>query len=48
MHGGTMPLTRKGRKLKHIFEIEYGKKRGDNIFYAYEHKHKGLVRGKRR
>ena len=32
-------LTKKGRKLKGIFEKEYGKKRGDKIFYAYENKH---------
>jgi len=29
-----MPL-----KLKHIFEKEYGKKKGDRIFYAWEAKH---------
>lgn len=27
-------------KLKKIFEKEYGKKRGDKIFYAWENKHK--------
>jgi len=27
-------------KLKHIFEKEYGKKKGDRIFYAWENKHK--------
>lgn len=32
-------LTKKGRKLKGEFEAEYGKKRGDKLFYAYEHKH---------
>lgn len=37
-----MPLSTKGEKLKKIFEKEYGKKKGDRIFYAYEHKHKGL------
>jgi len=26
-------------KLKHIFEREYGKQKGDRIFYAYEAKH---------
>ena len=39
-----MPLTKKGRKLKKIFEKEYqGKGRtkaeADAIFYAYEAKH---------
>jgi len=24
------------KKLKHIFEKEYGKKKGDRIFYGYE------------
>lgn len=33
-----MPLTHKGRKLKHAFMKEYGR-RGESIFYAYEHKH---------
>lgn len=27
-------------KLKRIFEKEYGKKRGDRIFYAWENKRK--------
>lgn len=39
-----MPLSKKGMKLKGIFQKEYGKKRGSNIFYAYEKKHKGLKR----
>jgi len=39
-----MPLNRKGKKLKHIFEMEYGKARGDRIFFAYENKKKGLKR----
>lgn len=30
------------RKLKKIFEKEYGKKRGDRIFYAWENKMKKL------
>ena len=37
-----MPLTEKGKKLKKIFEKEYGKKKGERIFYAYEKKHKGI------
>ena len=28
-------------KLKRIFEKEYGKKKGDRIFYSYENKLKG-------
>ena len=27
-------------KLKKIYEKEYGKKKGDQIFYAWENKHK--------
>ena len=27
-------------KIKKIFEKEYGKKKGDRIFYAWENKHK--------
>lgn len=43
-----MPLTKKGTKLKKIFEKEYGKKKGDNIFYAYENEHKGIRKGTRK
>lgn len=39
-----MPLTNKGKKLLKAFEKEYGKKKGKNVFYAYEHKHLGLKR----
>jgi len=37
-----MPLTKKGKKLKKIFESEYGTRRGDKIFYAFENKNKGI------
>jgi len=37
-----MPLSKKGKKLKSIFKKEYGKKKGERIFYAYERKHKDL------
>ena len=43
-----MPLKKKGKKLKKIFEEEYGKKKGDNIFYAYENKHKGLKKRRKK
>jgi hypothetical protein len=36
-----MPLTKKGKKMKKAFEKEYGKKKGEDVFYAYENKHKG-------
>ena len=31
-----MPLTEKGQKLKDKFRGQYGKKKGDSIFYAME------------
>jgi len=43
-----MPLKKKGKKLKKIFEEEYGKKKGDKIFYAYENKNKNLKRKRRK
>ena len=39
-----MPLNRKGKEIKHAFEVEYGKKKGDNYFYGWENKHGFLVR----
>jgi hypothetical protein len=35
-----MPLITKGKRLKRIFEIEYGKNKGNSIFYAFEKKNK--------
>jgi hypothetical protein len=35
-----MPLTKKGKKVKKSFEKEYGKKKGESIFYATENKKK--------
>ena len=45
-----MPLTKKGRKVKSAMEKSYGKKKGEQVFYATENKGKvkGLVKGKRR
>ena len=37
-----MPLTKTGKKIKLNFLKEYGKKKGNNIFYAWEHKHPGV------
>jgi hypothetical protein len=44
-----MPLNEKGKKIKASMEKEYGKKRGDNVFYASENKGtiKGIVKGKK-
>lgn len=29
-----MPLTKKGKKIKRNMDKEYGKKKGDSVFYA--------------
>ena len=43
-----MPLTEKGKKLKAKFRGQYGKKKGDSIFYAMENsgKLKGILKAK--
>ena len=33
-----MPLSKKGKSLLNKFMKEYGKKKGKNIFYAWERK----------
>lgn len=38
-----MPLTKKGAKVKREMEKEYGKERGEKIFYAAENK--GTIKG---
>lgn len=38
-----MPLTKKGSKIKSAMEKEYGKKKGEQIFYAS--KNKGTIKG---
>ena len=38
-----MPLTKKGAKIKKAFLKEYGKKKGEQIFYATENK--GKIKG---
>lgn len=38
-----MPLTKKGKKVKAAMEKQYGKKRGNRVFYATENK--GSVKG---
>ena len=37
-----MPLTKKGKKIKKAMVASYGKKKGEQVFYAYENKHKKL------
>ena len=38
-----MPLTKKGSKIMSAMKKEYGKKRGEKIFYAS--KNKGTIKG---
>lgn len=35
-----MPLTTKGKKIKSAMQKEYGKKKGEKVFYATENKGK--------
>ncbi len=45
-----MPLTKKGQKIKGAMEKEYGKKKGDSVFYASANKGtiKGVAKGKKK
>lgn len=38
-----MPLTAKGKKIKAAMQKQYGKDRGERVFYATENK--GSVKG---
>lgn len=38
-----MPLTKKGEKIKKAMETQYGKKKGERVFYAAENK--GSIKG---
>lgn len=38
-----MPLTKKGTKIKKAMEKEYGKDKGEKIFYASQNK--GTIKG---
>lgn len=44
-----MPLTKKGKKIKKAMEKEYGKKKGEKVFYASANKGKikGVAKGKK-
>jgi hypothetical protein len=33
-----MPLTKKGKEIKKVMVKEYGKKKGEAVFYASENK----------
>lgn len=41
-----MPLTKSGKKAKKAFKKEYGTKKWEKIFYAYENKNKNNKKGK--
>ena len=38
-----MPLTKKGQKIKRAMEKQYGKEKGEQVFYASENK--GTITG---
>jgi hypothetical protein len=38
-----MPLTKKGNKIRSAMRKQYGKKKGDRVFYASENK--GSIKG---
>jgi hypothetical protein len=38
-----MPLTKKGTKIKSAMQKEYGKKKGESVFYASANK--GTIKG---
>lgn len=41
--GNRMPLTAKGKKVKKAMEKQYGKEKGERVFYASENK--GRIKG---
>jgi len=43
-----MPLTKKGSKIRRAMRKQYGKKKGDRVFYASRNKGriKGVERGR--
>ena len=41
-----MPLTKKGKKIMRSMKKQYGKKRGEQVFYAT--KNKGKIKGVKR
>jgi hypothetical protein len=38
-----MPLTKKGKKIKRAMQDQYGKKKGEEVFYASQNK--GNIKG---
>lgn len=45
-----MPMTKKGMKIREALEKEYGKKKGEDVFYAMENsgKIKGVTKKKKK
>ena len=45
-----MPLTKKGKKIMKSMKKQYGKKKGETVFYASSNKGviKGVEKGKKR
>jgi len=41
--GNTVPLTPKGKKIKSAMQKQYGKDKGERVFYASENK--GSLKG---
>lgn len=39
-----MPLTKSGKIMRKRFEIEYGPKKGDAVFYSFLNKHPNIAR----
>ena len=49
LEGTPVPLTKKGKKIKAAMAKQYGKERGEHVFYAAENKRiiKGVAKGKK-
>ena len=43
LKGNRVPLTTKGKKVKQAMQKQYGKDRGERVFYAAENK--GTLKG---
>lgn len=43
-----MPLTKSMKKTKQAMEKQYGKKKGEQVFYAWENKQKKSKKKKRK
>ena len=39
-----MPLTKTGKKIENKFRFEYGKKKGESVFFAYMQTHPGWTK----